>query len=735
MKIKKEICRYNNLAHRQGLLPFFENGEKKFPLITDTDGNFGKTVYDFCFSTDKEVEKDEMYFFDKTKEGKKYFRYKSQDFFKNYNTALKLLDNSIVVKRNGKDSEGREIWLKVKSDSLIGVPMLLFPCFFNIGNERYIYCNDKKLNENLLWKNEDFIILLGVNDTYFYNSCNEFKDEQEDDILYTDTLPTIGTGPMYPFVVVINYQKIENPSNKDEFTVLDTIPLPSKTVPKYFYCKSDDSYYESIFNYYELTSDYTLPKPNDLYIMEELNNKWVLWKKLCGMEISESVVMWRYWELVNDAENIFIGRLRIPYKDESGKIIEGDKVPDIISFPEVSELIDWFEKNADNKNDCCLQKEWNRRGGDTLYEYLKSEKVQNTIKNALDYIKGWESNERFFDIPFMDFKIVFEDTFKDLGMMTVYSDESYIPKEDSLLESHRKFMEFDGDGYIESELYKVRNKDFVFDDNGFLPGVFDYNQESYYKITFDSVEKIQRSDIKPSDTWLNAINNENVYYSVSFVEEGVAILKKNATETDFMIVLPTYAYSENGTIMKVPYEKDKIYNMAKDSSGTKCYGDFVAEIEYKDNMIGITYNIGGIIDCETYKPILDEMNGILLYEEYGYKPDSIYHMKLNDLEFDIRYEEMDFESKKCTFYDETRKMTRVGYRAKVLGLMVYDLKGYTNNILFRRNEDLNLTFLPQESIDIDFNRGSAAAFEHHFKLEECNTMEDLENYGNNFFNL
>ena len=42
---------------------------------------------------------------------------------------------------------------------------------------------------------------------------------------------------------------------------------------------------------------------------------------------------------------------------------------------------------------------------------------------------------------------------------------------------------------------------------------------------------------------------------------------------------------------------------------------------------------------------------------------------------------------------------------------------------------------PKYNINLTYNRGNAAAWENHFKLSECNTLEDLENYGNNFFNL
>lgn len=41
---------------------------------------------------------------------------------------------------------------------------------------------------------------------------------------------------------------------------------------------------------------------------------------------------------------------------------------------------------------------------------------------------------------------------------------------------------------------------------------------------------------------------------------------------------------------------------------------------------------------------------------------------------------------------------------------------------------------PKVDVNFMLDRGSGAAWERHFKLMECNTMEDLENYGNNYFN-
>ena len=55
--------------------------------------------------------------------------------------------------------------------------------------------------------------------------------------------------------------------------------------------------------------------------------------------------------------------------------------------------------------------------------------------------------------------------------------------------------------------------------------------------------------------------------------------------------------------------------------------------------------------------------------------------------------------------------------------------------LFTKEISDSLTTMPKIDVDITFNRGNAAGWEKYFKLSECNTMKDLENYGNNFFNL
>jgi hypothetical protein len=40
---------------------------------------------------------------------------------------------------------------------------------------------------------------------------------------------------------------------------------------------------------------------------------------------------------------------------------------------------------------------------------------------------------------------------------------------------------------------------------------------------------------------------------------------------------------------------------------------------------------------------------------------------------------------------------------------------------------------PKVDVNVTVDRGGVSAFERHYKLAECNTMQDLENYNNGEF--
>ena len=86
-------------------------------------------------------------------------------------------------------------------------------------------------------------------------------------------------------------------------------------------------------------------------------------------------------------------------------------------------------------------------------------------------------------------------------------------------------------------------------------------------------------------------------------------------------------------------------------------------------------------------------------------------------------------------YEKTEYgLTREVKVAQIVGMEVGNVQ-WDDYLLITKEGTENLMNQPKYDINLVFNRGAGAAWEGHFKLSECNTMEDLENYGNNYFNI
>lgn len=461
--------------------------------------------------------------------------------------------------------------------------------------------------------------------------------------------------------------------------------------------------------------------------IKNYNQKWNLWLDFIG-EKDNTYINNNYWGICKSVENDIIGILNIPLD------INGDKVPNIINFSDISVWLKWFEENENKIDDCCIFKEWTNKGGDKMFNFLKeSLKIYET---TIEKINSWETYDgirgKKYLSPIVDMNILLTDTYRDNGIMTIYKDDSYIPKIDSTIKGH--FIKILDDNYIESKLDLVRSKKYFYDDNSLLPGIFEPSDGKIYKVTMNGIEEtIDGQSLTACDEIEKALNNPSKYCTSTIVEEVIYYLKENNLD-GYVYTLPFYK-----TPLKIPYIEGQAYNISK-VSDDKCYGDYIISIANPTSeTIEIDYNIGGNVDCISGSPITDESiekHGITLKETYLYYPNSQYKVKFNNIEFYIDYEKIDFEGKKTTAYSNDLGLERNDVLlAKVTGLYVDDFSGITKSILFKKEDYNGLKFAPKENINIEINRGSAAAFEPHFKLSECNTMEDLENYGNNYFNL
>ena len=172
-------------------------------------------------------------------------------------------------------------------------------------------------------------------------------------------------------------------------------------------------------------------------------------------------------------------------------------------------------------------------------------------------------------------------------------------------------------------------------------------------------------------------------------------------------VIENITPNENGYI-EIEYTKGKGCTIKKDENGK-------AEIVGIDNT-GIRYK-----DTIRYIP-----NNFDIIPIDGVYPAELY------------YDTLDLEGSKKTIYSEEYNLKRKALRSEIVSMETgsqWAVEDAVNALLFTKEGSDGIKEEPKYDINLLYNRGNAAAWENHFKLSECNTLEDLENYGNNFFNL
>ena len=96
------------------------------------------------------------------------------------------------------------------------------------------------------------------------------------------------------------------------------------------------------------------------------------------------------------------------------------------------------------------------------------------------------------------------------------------------------------------------------------------------------------------------------------------------------------------------------------------------------------------------------------------------------------------DAKKVDVHNDEYGLTKKSNLAQVLEMEVGTMfNGETTIIAPVFTREGTSTFMedPKKILNITIDRGVGAAFERHFKLSECNSFEDLENYGNNYYNI
>ena len=251
-----------------------------------------------------------------------------------------------------------------------------------------------------------------------------------------------------------------------------------------------------------------------------------------------------------------------------------------------------------------------------------------------------------------------------------------------------------------------------------------------------TVESKLQSLIHP--TAINFGYNSDINDDVFGIPSGEPkMIKNNSSSSDYIKVPFKSCIKTSGNYLVEYYNDEDIINIPflegvpVNIEEGKC--DVVDEITYENGYAIIYYILGARLnENNTY-----QQNTGIKYREKLILTSKEINIKIDNIDCIVNYKYVDYDTNLETVYNEEYKTYIDIRKAEIIGMPVgsiYNTRVKQPLMFTKEGSDL-LISTPKIDIDLTFNRGYAAGWEKHFKLSECNTMQDLENYGNNFFNL
>lgn len=353
----------------------------------------------------------------------------------------------------------------------------------------------------------------------------------------------------------------------------------------------------------------------------------------------------------------------------------------------------------------------------------------NRLTKCYKYLFCRETDGGTYVTPYIEMPLALNQDIADLGHMTDYQDEwNEFPNKDGI-------SIYSGDTYTyttDSKLQFLRSKKLYTDDDGnLLPGLFVENEyckeHGPCKYTYSNGEWVS------GETEAHTICGDGLSNGECVVTATTQMPKYYRTVSLDAVVQKILSGVTSGTYyFYVKYKNDKETPMKIPFTVGVVDGNGISNISYDSDFVTFEYFYNDIQYKETYKYNTGQTMEIVLD---GYENITIY------------YNEIDYDFTKQTIYNKHYDLYREGNLADIVQYReghVWrddDLNGYVasaetiNAPIFKEEYLLGISSTFKADVNVTINRGNAAAFERHFKLSECNTMEDLENSGNNIFNL
>ena len=268
----------------------------------------------------------------------------------------------------------------------------------------------------------------------------------------------------------------------------------------------------------------------------------------------------------------------------------------------------------------------------------------------------------------------------------------------------------------------------------------------------------------PAEDWRSA--SRKIYRTITTQAAGVRIAQTEEEETresapkDFHYFFYV-KYDNSGetpdeiTKMTIPYKVGNATNVylvdaGPEGKGPFLYrGDFIIGLTADTSTFKVKYVIGGYFNGDEKGNFISwarQEIGDIYYEEYDLDREHVDYVALDGVDKVPVYSEyIDFPGASKEFYSPIYDLYRTGNTANIIRLTSGDIwsKDFYNppvwstyDAYLAKEEYLtNFSLPPKVDVNVTVDRGGVSAFEKHYKLSECNTMQDLVNYGNNFFNI
>lgn len=276
-------------------------------------------------------------------------------------------------------------------------------------------------------------------------------------------------------------------------------------------------------------------------------------------------------------------------------------------------------------------------------------------------------------------------------------------------------------------------------------------EEIPYTVTaFTNGDGDVSANLNYPESEIHNVNESKKYRTITTAAAGIRIAQTEEEETGVDMPFMQHYYfkvkydNSSSSPMKVPYAEGNtanVYLVESGATGRYLYrGDFIQSITTGSGFFEVKYVIGGYFyGDENGKFVNYAGSGDVYYEKRIFDSAHVDYVALDGVDkVSVWSEYVDFNADAKELYSPRFNLYRTGNTANIIEMTTGEIwnKEYVYDAYLTKEEYLtNFSSPPKADVDITVDRGGTSVFEKHYRLSECNTLEDLINIGNNIFDL